>query len=126
MPRVTLLLVPRGLPAVTGTTTRPPVNGGDQRWPTAVNGGNQRRSQWRTTVDHRRTTGQRSSQAATWHVTSVCRSHVSPHGIAMSVDWVPLAHVAATSAADMAEGIITLLQDSNMRHGGLRHKFRFI
>ncbi|GJZ01142.1 hypothetical protein Tco_1351021 [Tanacetum coccineum] len=50
---------------------------------------------------------------ATWHAmtaaTSACRSHVIPRGSTTSVDWVPHAYVAATSAADVAEGIITLV-----------------
>ncbi|GKD66161.1 hypothetical protein Tco_1308269, partial [Tanacetum coccineum] len=46
---------------------------------------------------------------ATWHATSACRPHVSLHGSDTSADKVPLAYVAATSAADVAKGIITLL-----------------
>ncbi|GKF18834.1 hypothetical protein Tco_0063752, partial [Tanacetum coccineum] len=95
----------------------------------AVNGG----QRWSTVVDHRRpppdhrsTTGQRwltvsqrssqRGQAATWHATlaatSACRSHVSLRGNATSANWVSHAHVAATSAADVAEGITTLLHGS--------------
>ncbi|GJY34956.1 hypothetical protein Tco_0419425, partial [Tanacetum coccineum] len=37
---------------------------------------------------------------------SPCGSYVSLHGSATSADWVPLAHVVATSAADVAEGIL--------------------
>ncbi|GJT82702.1 hypothetical protein Tco_1057044 [Tanacetum coccineum] len=50
--------------------------------------------------------------APPWHATSAamsaCRSHVIPRGSATSADWVPLAHVAATSTADMAKRILTL------------------
>ncbi|GJZ41901.1 hypothetical protein Tco_0588787 [Tanacetum coccineum] len=70
MPRVTTRVVPRGVSTVPSPSGQPPpddrstvVNGGSQRWSTAVNAtgqlpndGGQR---WRTTVDHRRTTGQR-------------------------------------------------------------------
>ncbi|GKG23950.1 hypothetical protein Tco_0391986, partial [Tanacetum coccineum] len=83
-----------------------------QWWSTATIDGGQRRStvaDHRSTtagppINHRRTTGQRrltASQqsgqmvatAATWHATSA--------------NWVPVAYVAATSAVDVAEGIIT-------------------
>nr|GEZ83367.1 hypothetical protein [Tanacetum cinerariifolium] len=96
---------------------------GGQRWSmVAVNDGRL----WRTIVDHRRTTVDhhrstvvdRQSNVESWagsgsgrHVahlesaTSACWSHVSPRGSATSADWVPHVHVAATSAADMAEGI---------------------
>ncbi|GJR75454.1 hypothetical protein Tco_0087819 [Tanacetum coccineum] len=47
--------------------------------------------------------------ATTWHATLACRPHVSLHDSATSADRVPLAYVAATSAVDVAEGIITLL-----------------
>ncbi|GKF96399.1 hypothetical protein Tco_0289134, partial [Tanacetum coccineum] len=81
----------------------PSVNGG-QRWSTTVNGG----------APPLTTAGQRSGQVATWHATSAatsaCRSYVSPRGNATSADWVLLAHVAATSAADVVEGILTLSQ----------------
>ncbi|GJU40752.1 retrovirus-related pol polyprotein from transposon TNT 1-94 [Tanacetum coccineum] len=50
------------------------------------------------------------STITTQQPTEACRSHVSLHGSATSADWVPLAYVAATSAADVAEGILTLLQ----------------
>ncbi|GJY51054.1 ribonuclease H-like domain-containing protein [Tanacetum coccineum] len=70
----------------------------------AINGGQRRSTTAGPPVNHRRTTGQRrltASQrsgqmvatAATWHATSA--------------NWVLVAYVAATSAADMAEGIIT-------------------
>ncbi|GKB97911.1 hypothetical protein Tco_0984048 [Tanacetum coccineum] len=79
-----------------------------------VNGGAQPLTTAGPPVNHRRTTGQPSGQtvatAATWHATSACRSHVSLRGSATSADWVPLAYVAATSDADVAEGILTLLQ----------------
>ncbi|GKF65222.1 hypothetical protein Tco_0191739 [Tanacetum coccineum] len=88
------------------------VNDSDQRWSTTVNRSGPPVNHNRTTgqppsdhrsttieppVNHRWTTGQRSGQmvatAATWHATSA--------------NWVPVAYVAATSAADAVEGIIT-------------------
>nr|GFA26799.1 hypothetical protein [Tanacetum cinerariifolium] len=79
-------------------------NGGKRRWSTAADGG----QRWRTTVDHCRTTGQWSGQVATSAATSAGRSLVRLCGTATSADWVPLPYVAATSATDVAEGIITL------------------
>ncbi|GJS27086.1 hypothetical protein Tco_0487706 [Tanacetum coccineum] len=108
--RVTTRVVPRGLPAVTGATTGPLVNGAQRRQSTVANDG-----QWRrTTVDHRRTTGQRwltASQrsgqmvatASTWH--------------ALSANWVLVAYVAATSAADVAEGILPSCVSNSRRKG---------
>ncbi|GJR78034.1 reverse transcriptase domain-containing protein [Tanacetum coccineum] len=101
--------------AVIGATTGPTVDGGQRQRSTVANDG----QRWRpTTVNGGAppltTAGQRSGQVATWHATSAatsaCRSHVSPRGSATSADWVLLAHVAATSAADVAEGILTLSQ----------------
>ncbi|GJT81060.1 hypothetical protein Tco_1055402 [Tanacetum coccineum] len=75
----------------------------------AINGG-QRRSTMVTVVHHRRTTvqrwltaDQRLGQVSTWYAMSACRSHVSPRGSATSADWVPLVHVAATSAVIESE-----------------------
>ncbi|GJW06722.1 hypothetical protein Tco_1569145 [Tanacetum coccineum] len=77
----------------------------------------QPRSNHRATVNtgqRRLIASQRSGQtvatSATWHATSACRSLVSLRGTATSADWIPLAYVAATSAVDVAEGILTLLQ----------------
>nr|GEV89079.1 reverse transcriptase domain-containing protein [Tanacetum cinerariifolium] len=82
---------------------RPSINGGKRRLTMAVNDG-----------VPPLTTGQRLGQAAMWHATSAAtsasRSHVSPRDSATSADWVPHTHIVVTSAADMAYGILTLLQ----------------
>ncbi|GJZ01140.1 hypothetical protein Tco_0519101 [Tanacetum coccineum] len=80
-------------------------NGG-QRWSTVAN-------HRRPSLDHRQTT---TGPPPDNRWTTGQRSHVSPRGSATSADWVLHAYVAATSAADVAEGIITLLQDSNTGH----------
>ncbi|GKF22328.1 hypothetical protein Tco_0074650, partial [Tanacetum coccineum] len=114
-------------PTVTEATTGPPVNGCQRRRST-VNGGGPPLTfagppvnrwsttagppvnSWSTTVgpppDHQSTASQRSGQpvatAATWHASSACGSYVSLRGTATSADWVLLAYVADTSAADVA------------------------
>ncbi|GJS93271.1 RNA-directed DNA polymerase, eukaryota [Tanacetum coccineum] len=132
VPHTPIIRWPRVTTVVTGDATGPQVNGGGQRWPIAVNDGGQR---WRTTVGP--SVDQRSTMAVNGgapllatigppvngRVRLLCcmprqlprqnvgpMSHVSPRGSATSADWVPLAHVAATSTTDVAEGIITLQQ----------------
>ncbi|GJU00072.1 hypothetical protein Tco_1110410 [Tanacetum coccineum] len=69
-------------------------------------------------ADHRRTIGQQwltvGQQWATWRATPACRSHVILRGTATSTDWVSHAYVAATSAAGVAKGILTLLQSRTL------------
>ncbi|GJZ65577.1 hypothetical protein Tco_0622273 [Tanacetum coccineum] len=128
MPRVTTRVVPRGVSTVPSSSGQPSpddrstvVNGGSQRRTTGQSPVNHRRTTGQPPINHRWTTGQRrliASQrlgqtvatAATWYATSACRSLVSLRGSVTSADWVPLAYVAAKSAADVAEGILTLLQ----------------
>nr|GEY68341.1 hypothetical protein [Tanacetum cinerariifolium] len=55
------------------------------------------------------------SESATSAVTSACWSHVSPRRGATSADWVSHVYVAATSAADVAEGIYNPPAESNQR-----------
>ncbi|GKB62425.1 hypothetical protein Tco_0918611 [Tanacetum coccineum] len=43
---------------------------------------------------------------AMWHATSACRPSVSLRGSGTSADRVPLAYVAATSTADVAEDVV--------------------
>ncbi|GKB59630.1 hypothetical protein Tco_0915816 [Tanacetum coccineum] len=106
--------------AVTGATTGPPVNGGQRRRSTVVNHHqttSQRRStvvvkdgqRWRTTVDRRRTTGQRlgldwvgSLIGSVRHV--ACHvdprvSHVCPRGF----------HVDADMDINCAIGIVVII-----------------
>ncbi|GKD24349.1 hypothetical protein Tco_1230563, partial [Tanacetum coccineum] len=70
------------------------------------------------------TTGQQWLTACqrwtTWRPTSACRSHVSPRGTATLADWVPHAYVAATSAADVAEGILILLQNKKNKDPAIK------
>ncbi|GJZ79046.1 hypothetical protein Tco_0643883 [Tanacetum coccineum] len=80
--------MPRGIITVPTPSSEPPQ---DHR-STAVNGQQGQVAMWQ----------------ATSAATSACRSHVSRRGSATSADWVLLVHVAATSAADVAEGILTL------------------
>ncbi|GKE69304.1 hypothetical protein Tco_1527376, partial [Tanacetum coccineum] len=81
----------------TGQRQRPTVVNDDQPWRTTSQPPPDHRS---TTagplVNHRQTTSQWCQMvaiAATWHATSA--------------NWVPVAYVAATSVADVAEGMIT-------------------
>ncbi|GKG50782.1 hypothetical protein Tco_0538906, partial [Tanacetum coccineum] len=80
----------------------------DQLRSTTVNSGAPLLTRAGTPPDHRSTVAANDDQAATWHATSAatsaCRSHVSLRGNATSANWIPLAHVAATSATDAAEG----------------------
>ncbi|GJW26975.1 hypothetical protein Tco_0040786 [Tanacetum coccineum] len=80
---------------------------GQQRRSTMVSGGRSPLTASQPLPYQYQRSGQRC-HVACHHATLACRSNVSPRGSATSADWVLHAYMAATSAADVAEGILTL------------------
>ncbi|GKD33448.1 hypothetical protein Tco_1248957, partial [Tanacetum coccineum] len=90
---------PHGLPAVTGSTTGPPVNGGQRRQSTVANDGQRRRTTVGAPPDHR------STVVANWVMGRV-RSGLGPgHGpgrVGSSMCHATWHHVSTDVAADVA------------------------
>ncbi|GKD71094.1 hypothetical protein Tco_1325184 [Tanacetum coccineum] len=61
---------------------------------------------------------------AMWHATSACRPRVSLRGSGTSADRVPLAYVAATSTANVAEDVVESEQDHMLKLNKLAGKKR--